>query len=243
LSIGRGSLGLLSLGRVEYGTALELQRELWRLRVEDRIPDTLVLLEHEPVITLGKSAKASNLLVSDAELARRGVALQRIERGGDVTFHGPGQLVGYPVFKLETGIAGVRRFVERVEATLVAALDELGVRAGIRPGHIGVWCEERKIASIGIAVKHRVTFHGFALNVSVNLGSFRLVNPCGMPDVVMTSVSVEGGTTDDVRVRSAVVAGFERVFGGEFQAKLPRILISLTNGLRTSAIASTSGRV
>jgi len=231
------------LGRAEYGRALELQRELWRLRVEGRIPDTLVLLEHEPVITLGRSAKASNLLVSEAELARRGVALHRIERGGDVTFHGPGQLVGYPVFKLESGIAGVRWFVERVEAALVAALAGLGVKAGLRPGHIGVWCGERKIASIGIAVKRRVTFHGFALNVAVDLEFFRLMNPCGMPDVVMTSVSAEGGNSDDARVRSAVVAGFGRVFGVELQEKLPRILTSLAQDFRTSAIASTSDRV
>ena len=243
MSTGRGSLGLLSLGRVEYGRALELQRELWRLRVEDEIPDTLVLLEHDPVITLGRSAKASNLLVSEAELARRGVALHRIERGGDVTFHGPGQLVGYPVFKLETGIAGVRWFVERIEAALVTALAELGVKSGLRPGHIGVWCEERKIASIGIAVKRRVTFHGFALNVGVDLGFFRLMNPCGMPGVAMTSVSAEGGNIDAARVRSAVVAGFEKVFGVELQEKLPRILTSLTESLKTSAIVSTSDRV
>ena len=240
MSTGRSSVGLISLGRVEYGRALELQHELWRLRVEDAIPDTLVLLEHEPVITLGRSAKASNLLVSEAEFARRGVALHRIERGGDVTFHGPGQLVGYPLFRLEAGIAGVRRFVERIEAALVAALADLGVEAGLRPGHIGVWCEDRKIASIGIAVKRRVTFHGFALNVSVDLDWFRIINSCGMPGVVMTSVSREGGIVDDTRARSAVVAGFERVFGVGCQAKLPRILTSLTDCPKTSAIASTS---
>ena len=242
MSTGRGSLGLLSLGRVEYGRALELQRELWRLRVEDAIPDTLVLLEHEPVITLGRSAKASNLLVNEVELARRGVALHRIERGGDVTFHGPGQLVGYPVFKLEAGIASVRWFVERVENALVTTLAQLGVKAGLRAGHIGVWCEERKIASIGIAVKRRVTFHGFALNVAVDLSFFRLMHPCGMPDVVMTSVSAEGGVADDAHVRSAVVTGFEDVFGVELQEKLPRILTSLTQDFKTSAIASTSDR-
>lgn len=242
MSTGRGSAALLSLGRTEYGRALELQRELCRLRAEDQIPDVLLLLEHAPVITLGRSAKASNLLVGEAELARRGVTLYRIERGGDVTFHGPGQLVGYPVFKLEAGLAGVRRFVERIEAALVTALAELGVKSELRPGHVGVWCEERKIASIGIAVKHRVTFHGFALNVAVDLGFFRLMNPCGMPGVVMTSVCSEGGVTDDAPVRSAVVAGFERVFGVEFQEKLPRILTSLTHGLKISAIASTSER-
>jgi lipoate-protein ligase B len=238
--VPKAPAAVLSLSRVEYGRALELQHELRRLRVEDKIPDTLVLLEHGPGVTLGRSARASNLLVSEAELARRGVALYRIERGGDVTFHGPGQLVGYPVFKLESGIAGVRWFIERIEAALVAALAELGVAAGLRPGHIGVWCEDRKVASIGIGVKRRVTFHGFALNVSVDLGYFRLMNPCGMPDVVMTSVGTEGGVTDAARARSAVVAGFEKVFGVEFQAKLPRILISLTAGLKTSAIASTS---
>ena len=243
MSTGRSSAGLLSLGRVEYGRALDLQRELWRLRVEDKIPDMLVLLEHDPVITLGRSAKTSNLLVNEAELARRGVRLFRIERGGDVTFHGPGQLVGYSVFKLEAGIAGVRRFVERIEASLVSALAELQVEAGLRPGHIGVWCEDRKIASIGVAVRRRVTFHGFALNVTTDLDSFRLMNPCGMPSVVMTSVGGEGGITDGARVRSAVVTGFERVFGVELQAKLPRILTSLTDDLSTSAIASTSGRV
>ena len=243
MSTARGSAALLSLGRVEYGRALEFQRELWRLRCADEIPDTLVLLEHEPVITLGKSAKAANLLASEAELERRGVALYRIERGGDVTFHGPGQLVGYPVFKLPSGLAGVRRYVEGVEAVLVAALARLNVRAGLRAGHIGVWCEERKVASIGVAVKRRVTFHGFALNVTVDLDWFRLINPCGMAAVAMTSVSREGGVTDDERVRAAVVAGFEQVFGIELQAKLPRILASLTNGLSTSAIASTSDRV
>ncbi len=240
MSTGRSSVGLLSLGRVEYGRALELQREFWRLRVEDAMPDTVVLLEHEPVITLGRSAKASNLLVGETELARRGVTLFRIERGGDVTFHGPGQLVGYPVFKLEPGLMSVRQFVDGIGAALVAALAELGVEAGLRPGHVGVWCEERKIASIGIAVKRRVTFHGFALNVSVDLDWFRFINPCGMPGVVMTSVSREGGIADDARARAAVASGFERVFGVELQAKLPRILTSLIERLKTSAIASTS---
>ena len=240
MSTGRGSAALLSLGRVEYGRGLELQRELWRLRAEDAIPDVLVLLEHEPVITLGRSARTSNLLVSEAELARRGVALHRIERGGDVTFHGPGQLVGYPVFKLEQELASVRGFVERVEAALCAALGELGVRAGPRPGHIGVWCDERKIASIGVAVRRRVTFHGFALNVSVDLDWFHLINPCGMPEVEMTSVCREGGVTADSSVRAAVISGFERVFGVGLQAKLPRILTSLTDRLKTSAMASTS---
>jgi lipoate-protein ligase B len=241
--VPKAPAAVLNLSRVEYGRALLLQRELWRLRVEDEIPDTLVLVEHDPVVTLGRSAKAANLLVSEAELARRGVALYRIERGGDVTFHGPGQLVGYPLFKLDKGIVGVRWFIERVESALVAALSELGVSAVTRPGHIGVWCGERKIASIGIAVKRRVTFHGFALNTATDLAFFRLMHPCGMPDVVMTSVCAEGGDGDDARTRSAVVAGFEKVFGVKRQEKLPRTLTSLTQDFRISSIASTSERV
>ena len=161
---------VLELGTVEYGEALGLQRELVRMRQEGHIPDTLVLLEHPPVITLGKNADRSNLLVADEELARRGVALHQIERGGDITFHGPGQLVGYTVFglgnrarakseirsqrpetrsaddrerALGSGLIGVRKFVEGVEQALVFALAELGVEAATRRGYIGVWIEER----------------------------------------------------------------------------------------------------
>lgn len=234
---------LLNLGSVEYGRALELQRGLLQLRQSDQVPDTLVLLEHPPVITIGKSGDGTNLLVSETELAARGIELHRIERGGDITFHGPGQLIGYPVFSLRQGIAGVRAFVEGVERALVAALAELLVKAGTRPGHIGVWVDDRKIASLGVAVQRSVTFHGFALNVTTDLDDFRFINPCGMPDVTMTSVVREGG--DVTGVRSAVVRSFEREFGIELapvvaQSHLPRSLTSLTNGLRLAAIDSAS---
>lgn len=236
---------LLSFGPVEYGRALELQHGLVALRQADEIPDTLVLLEHPPVITIGKSGQAANLLVPEAELARRGIAVRRIERGGDVTYHGPGQLVGYPVFRLRQGIAGVRAFVEGVERALVAALGRLGVGAGLRPGLIGVWVADRKIASLGVAVRHAVTFHGFALNVTTDLDAFRLINPCGMPDVTMTSVGREGGNA--AGVRSAVVRGFESEFELDLrpaagQSHLPRSFTSLTNGLSAAAIDSASAR-
>ena len=291
---------VLELGTVEYGEALGLQRELVRMRQEGHIPDTLVLLEHPPVITLGKNADRSNLLVADEELARRGVALHQIERGGDITFHGPGQLVGYTVFglgnrarakseirsqrpetrsaddrerALGSGLIGVRKFVEGVEQALVFALAELGVEAATRRGYIGVWIEERsgrvvewssgqvkelaeteggsrqaglskwrKAASIGIAVRRGVTMHGFALNVTTDLSWFRLMNPCGLEQAVMTSVEDEGGKTDARLVREATVRGFERVFGLSFQRNLPRSLTSLTNGLSASAISSASLR-
>jgi len=279
---------LLELGTVEYGPALELQRELVELRLRDGIPDTLVLLEHPPVITLGRNAGRSNLLASDAELARRGVKLFRAERGGDITFHGPGQLVGYPVFKLGAGgreegpgnrgqgagLVGVRSFVDRVQAALVQALAELGVRSGMRPGYVGVWVGgevrgdkdegrsrkdevpspqspvpgphsptpgpglPRKIASIGVAVRRGVTFHGFALNVTTDLSWFDLMHPCGLAQVRMTSVRTEGGRAGAAAARAAVTGGFEQAFGLRFQRNLPRSLTSLTNGLSRSAIPS-----
>ncbi len=269
---------LLELGMVEYGRALEVQRELVRKRQADEVPDTLVLLEHPPVITLGRNASRKNLLVSDAELARRGVSLVKVERGGDITFHGPGQLVGYPVFRLGAGrsqksevrcqmsevsdygtgagLVGVKRFVASVEQALVLALAELGVKAETREKHVGVWVRDRegraiadcrtqnaecrtqaqsechpersgaeskglstgwrKVASIGVAVSRHVTFHGFALNVTTDLAWYGLMNPCGFPAALMTSVAREGGNTDMAVVRRAVARGFESAFSPRF---------------------------
>ncbi|MEO0085960.1 MAG: lipoyl(octanoyl) transferase LipB [candidate division WOR-3 bacterium] len=222
---------LVELGQVEYGQALQFQQRVWRLRVDDAIADALILLEHPPVITLGKSANPSNVLVSETELARRGIAIFRVERGGDATFHGPGQLVGYPVFRLQQGLVGVRGFVEKLQSALIRALAEVGVRAQARPGLTGVWVEERKIASIGIEVKERVTRHGFALNVTTDLGQFSLINPCGLAGVRMTSVAAEQGRADAALLRQAVVSGFAAEFGLEFHRNLPRSLTELTNGL------------
>ncbi len=278
-SVKRTAL-LVELGRVGYGAALEFQHRLAAMRTNNEIPDTLILLEHPAVITLGKHADRKHLLVSDAELARRGVTVFQVERGGDITFHGPGQLVGYPVFKLGSGARGqgsgwigVRRFVEAVEQALVLALAELGVKAAIRPGLIGVWTGPdtlssplqgggneregvavavggprladggwRKIASIGVAVRRSVTFHGFALNVTTDLSYFDLMKPCGLAGVQMSSVEQEGGETEESKVRSAVVAGFEQAFGISYKRNLPRSLTSLTKGLSEEAISSASAR-
>jgi lipoate-protein ligase B len=228
---------LVSLSQVDYRCCLELQRRLWDLRVKDEIVDTLVLVEHPPVITLGKSARPENVLASAGELVRLGVEVHRVERGGDVTFHGPGQLVGYPVFRLGQGLVGVRPFVDGLERALVVALSSLGVRAQTRPGTTGVWVEDRKVASIGIAVRRWVSLHGFALNVTTDLSFFGLVNPCGMAQVRMTSVECEGGRTDDAVVRQAVIQGCAEVLGLDVQTNLPRRVTLLTNGLRHSAIA------
>jgi lipoate-protein ligase B len=228
---------------VEYTDGLELQRTVRELRSAGAIPDTLILLEHPPVVTLGKHASSSNLLVSESVLSQRGIQIIRTERGGDVTFHGPGQLVGYPVFRLRSGLVGVRRYVELVQQALVRALADVGVAGSVRRGYVGVWSGEKKIASIGVAVRQGITFHGFALNVRTDLSHFELMRPCGIADVQMTSMLQEGGDSDLETVAAAVVSGFEQVFGLRFQRNLPRSLTSLTKGLSDSAMASASDNV
>lgn len=232
----------MQLGIVDYGSALELQYELHSLRRNNTIGDTLLLLEHPPVITLGRRANRKNLLVSEEELVRQGIKVYQIERGGDITYHGPGQLIGYPIFHLRTGLLGIRRFVEMVEQALILALKNLGVDAGVKPKQIGVWVQDKKIASLGIAVKEHITLHGFALNVKGELAGFQLINPCGLNPSVMTTIERCGGETAMPLVRQAVIAGFEQVFGIEFQKNLPRSLTSLTKRLNSFCISSASDR-
>jgi lipoate-protein ligase B len=182
------------LGRRPYGEVLELQRQLCRERLAGEMnDDVLLLVEHEPVITLGRGTRPESLPVSASVLERRGIPVFDVERGGDVTYHGPGQLVGYPVIDLRQHREDLHWYLRRLEAGLINALSKLGIVAGANPGLTGVWTNGRKIASIGIHVKQWVTFHGFALNVSTDLSYFDLIVPCGIRGVVMTSVSRELG--------------------------------------------------
>jgi lipoate-protein ligase B len=200
------------LGRRAYAEVLELQRSLCRQRIAGEIPDDLLLLvEHEPVITLGRGTRAASLPLGPVELERRGVGVFEVERGGDVTFHGPGQLVGYPIIDLRQHREDLHWYLRRLEAGLITGLAKLGIEAGPNPGLTGVWTHGRKLASIGIHVKQWVTFHGFALNVNTELSYFDLIVPCGIRDVIMTSVSRELGRDDSAAVweetRHAVIAG------------------------------------
>ena len=211
-------LGIVGLGRMEYGAALGIQRRLAQARIEQSVPhDLLLLVEHPPVITFGRSSASEHLTASRDALEARGVELFEIERGGDVTFHGPGQLVGYPIYDLTEHKRDLHWFLRQLEASLITALDTLGVGAERREGYTGVWTQRRKIASIGIHVKQWVTWHGFALNVTTDLSYFGLIVPCGIPDVVMTSVAKELGacTPRDVwsRAADAAVLGFAETFG------------------------------
>jgi lipoyl(octanoyl) transferase len=203
------------LGRGSYAQVLELQRRLCRQRIAGEISeDMLLLVEHEPVITVGRGGRPGSLPVPAAELARRGLQVFEVERGGDVTFHGPGQLVGYPIIDLRKHREDLHWYLRRLEAALIDGLTTLGIEGGIRSGLTGVWTGGRKIASIGIHVKQWVTFHGFALNVTTDMSYFDLIVPCGIPDVVMTSVARELDRSDSAELwaetRTAMIAGFAR---------------------------------
>jgi len=189
-------INLLYLGRVDYSIALELQQTLVRLVKEGRISHTLLLLEHPPVITLGRNAGAQNIVASREFLAANGVELHETDRGGDVTFHGPGQLVGYPIFNLrafEPRIGAVD-FVRKLEEVLIRTCGDLGVVTERIPGLTGVWTQNEppgKIAAIGVHISRAVTSHGFALNVNTNLDYFKLIVPCGISDKPVTSLEQE----------------------------------------------------
>jgi lipoyl(octanoyl) transferase len=208
------------LGRREYGEVLELQRRLCRERMAgELVDDILLLVEHEPVITLGRGSRPESLPLTPDELESRGVPVFEVERGGDVTFHGPGQLVGYPIFDLREHREDLHWYLRQLEAALITALAGVGIAAGATPGLTGVWTGGRKIASIGVHVKQWVTLHGFALNVSTDLRAFDLIVPCGIQGVVMTSVAAELGRTDPgslwADTRAHVVSAFTRTFGYE----------------------------
>lgn len=202
------------LGTVSYAVALELQRDLARRRIAGEIDeDLLLLLEHPPVVTLGRTAKEAHIISSPERLRARGIEVHEVERGGDVTFHGPGQLVGYPIFDLKRHRQDLHWYLRQVEEALIVALEEVGIEAERNSGYTGVWTRGRKIASIGVHARDWVTWHGFALNVTTDLSYFDLIVPCGIPQVQMTSVTRELGTSFTVDRMSAVVA---RAFGEVF---------------------------
>jgi lipoyl(octanoyl) transferase len=205
------------LGRQPYGQVLELQRDLARRRIAGELTeDLLLLVEHEPVVTLGRGTRSQSLPLTPLELERRGIEQFEVERGGDVTFHGPGQLVGYPILDLRQHREDLHWYLRTLEAALIHGLDALAIEAGPVSGLTGVWTRGRKIASIGIHVKQWITYHGFALNVNTDLSYFDLIVPCGIKDVVMTSVAMELGRTDSgsiwTETRHAVVEGMANAF-------------------------------
>lgn len=186
------SLLVADLGEMPYAAALELQRAAARARIAGRLAeDLLLLVEHPPVVTMGRASRAVHLLASPALLAARGVELFEVERGGDVTFHGPGQLVGYPIVNLARHRKDLHWYLRQVEEALIRAVAPFGVEGERRAGFTGVWTGGRKLASIGVHAREWVTWHGFALNVSTDLAFFDLIVPCGISAVRMTSLERE----------------------------------------------------
>lgn len=226
----------LYLGRIGYAEALALQQELVELRHQARIDNTLLLLEHPPVLTLGRNASRANILATDEMLARKGVTIHEINRGGDVTYHGPGQLVGYPIFDLRSltnaigGRLGPVDYVRRMEEALIRLCAGYGVLTGRIPGRTGVWTNtvpgrtvhgrEKKIGAIGVHVSRGITSHGFAFNLSTDLRDFQWIVPCGIADREVTSLDLEIPDAGQLPTLEQLADAAARHFGQVFDQQI-----------------------
>lgn len=213
-------MNILDLGCCEYGQAFEVQLEILRKVQAGEAGDTLILVEHPPVITLGRNALPENVRMTPVQLEEKGIALHSTTRGGDVTYHGPGQLVGYPIFHLKARHGGsIRTFVNNLEEVFIRVLDEAwGVQAHRDACNAGVWVGQEKVVAIGLAVKQGVTMHGFAFNISPDLSHYQAIVPCGLVDRGVTSLEKLTGTKADMgQVKQLVKAAFIRQFGFEKQ--------------------------
>lgn len=201
------------LGVVPYRQAWDVQKRLQSERMADERADTLLLLEHPPVYTLGRNSLEQHILVSSDELARRGATVERIERGGEVTYHGPGQLVAYPIIKLQGAERSISRLVDNLEQAIIDTLGSYGIGGERLPDQRGVWSGGCKIASVGLSVKRWVVMHGMALNVDMDMSYFALINPCGHPETVMTSMKqILGRAIGVAEVGTVFARHFARIF-------------------------------
>jgi len=216
------AISLVNLGRLDYATALGLQQQVCALRKQEQIGDVLLLVEHPPVLTLGRNAHRAHVVAGDDLLARRGISLFETNRGGDVTYHGPGQLVGYPILHLRgfTPPLGIIDYLRKLEEVLIRACADYGVLTQRVAGRAGVWTipggavPEKKIAALGVHIARGVTTHGFALNVSPDLHDFDLIVPCGIPDRGVTSMEEEVDPAPSLEeMANSVARHFGRVFG------------------------------
>lgn len=225
-SRGHKKLFRLDLGKTRYGDAWDLQKQLVELRYSGKVGDCLLLTEHEPVITMGRATSMSNLLCTPDELAGRGVELYEIERGGDITFHGPGQLVAYPIVDLNSHGRDLHRYLRDLERVIISTLDDLGLAATTKRGLTGVWVDDHKLGAIGVAVKRWITYHGLALNISTNLDYFRLINPCGITRYPVGSVeSLLGEKVDFDHVADLLSDNFAAIFNYEIEKIHPKEIL------------------
>ncbi|MEL7657199.1 MAG: lipoyl(octanoyl) transferase LipB [Bacillota bacterium] len=217
-------LNVAFLGRIDYKEALTIQEKLLTLRQQDKIDNTLLLLEHLPVITLGRRGEYSNILIPKEELDAKKISIYEVSRGGDVTYHGPGQIVGYPIINLMDFNKDIKDFVWKIEEIFIRILkDQYGISAHREEKkYTGVWVGDEKITAIGIAVKHWVTMHGFAFNVNTELEHFKWINPCGITERGVTSLEKLTCCTQDFdRLTRIVAEYFCHVF--DFQPEIIRL--------------------
>ncbi|OGP77826.1 MAG: lipoyl(octanoyl) transferase [Deltaproteobacteria bacterium RBG_16_49_23] len=218
---------IIDLGLMDYKKALDLQRRLWSMRVEGRIPDLLLLLEHPHVITLGRRGNRSHLLTSPDVLEAMKVPLFHVERGGDVTYHGPGQLVVYPILNLKDYGYRLIRYVDQLEEVSLSVLRDFGIEGRRDSSNRGIWAEGDKIASIGVAIKRWVSFHGIALNYATDLKYFELINPCGLEEVKITSMEkILGEKVPKDRLTERVGFHFKQIFPRDWEEKGLKELIA-----------------
>ncbi len=212
------TLDIYELGTVPYEKALEYQENLLAKRIAEEIPDSLILLEHPPTITTGRKGNTENLLVRKEYLEKHGVSFVHASRGGDITFHGPGQIVGYPILNLKNHEMDIRKHLRSIEEVIIRTLRDFEIEGRRIEGVTGVWVKRSKIASIGIAIRKWVTYHGFALNVSTNLDYFELILSCGITDVRITSIGSWLEKEESIRMEDvvrSVTKNFMGVFGFE----------------------------
>lgn len=216
------------LGRIGYREAYYLQMQLQQQRVNGYIGDTLLILEHPPTITIGKSGKLLNILVSQGRLLSDGVHIFWTDRGGDVTYHGPGQLVGYPIINLKDRGKDIRRYVHDIEEVIIRTLSGFGIRGCRNRSHPGVWVRNKQIAAIGLKIKTWVSMHGFALNVNTDLEKFSLINPCGLSEIKVTSCSrLLSHEVSMEEVATVLLAHFSEVFNVQIEIGSSDLMRSL----------------
>jgi len=211
---------ILNLGLMGYGEAWDLQHHLWAKRVEGELPDLLLFLEHPHVITLGRRGNRSNLIVSPEVLETKKIPLYHVERGGDVTYHGPGQMVVYPILGLKEYGYRLIRYVDQLEEIILRALDDFEIKGRKDPLNRGVWVNQEKIASIGVAIKRWVSFHGFALNYQTDLRYFDLIHPCGLEGKKMTTMTkILGVKISKEALMERIIFQCRQIFGRDWMMK------------------------
>ena len=215
--MGRKKCQVIQFGLIEYNNAYSIQKGLVAKRIRGGVPDTLILLEHEHVITVGRGGSLSNVIISEDERLKEKIALFKINRGGDVTYHGPGQIVGYPILDLNGYGRDIHKFLRLLEEVIIKVLAGYGLKALRLRGLTGVWVGRKKIASIGVGVRKWVSFHGFSLNVAPDMRYFSFINPCGLGDGKMTSMKellLCDLPLEDVQEK--VIKNFSEVFNVKF---------------------------